>query len=158
MATTTMSFTFGAEIVGRASVIDGHTIEIYGERIRLCGIDAPESDQLCRNQDSDLYQCGRLAATALAGLLYAIPRPVTCSPTGHDQHGRTVAICFLGTPARTSRNGWSPMAMLSIGRNTQNANTKTLDAASPVAAGVELTEAVQSAGLSYSGAGQLQVR
>lgn len=85
-------------IADQASVIDGDTIEIHGQRIRLWGIDAPESDQLCRNDDSDLYQCGRAAATALAGLFCAIRRPVTCAPTGEDQYGRTVAVCALGTP------------------------------------------------------------
>lgn len=74
----------GADIVGRASVIDGDTIEIHGERIRLWGIDALESDQLCRDDDSKHYQCGRLAANALAALFTTIARPVTCSPTGRD--------------------------------------------------------------------------
>src|SRR5688500_17207217 len=32
-------------IAGRASVIDGDTIEIHGERIRILDIDAPESRQ-----------------------------------------------------------------------------------------------------------------
>lgn len=41
------------DLVGRASVIDGDTIEIHGTRIRLWGIDAPESDQLCRGEDSE---------------------------------------------------------------------------------------------------------
>ena len=37
---------------GRASVIDGDTIEIRGERIRLWGIDAPKSSQLCHRGHS----------------------------------------------------------------------------------------------------------
>src|SRR3546814_3791497 len=32
-------------IVGKASVIDGDTIEIHGTRIRLHGIDAPRSEE-----------------------------------------------------------------------------------------------------------------
>jgi len=34
--------------VAAASVIDGDTIEVHGQRIRIHGIDAPESRQLCR--------------------------------------------------------------------------------------------------------------
>ena len=40
------------EIVGRASVIDGDTIDLHGVRVRLSGIDAPESAQLCRSAHS----------------------------------------------------------------------------------------------------------
>jgi endonuclease YncB( thermonuclease family) len=36
-----------ADFTGQASVIDGDTLEIYGRRIRLFGIDAPESRQTC---------------------------------------------------------------------------------------------------------------
>jgi endonuclease YncB( thermonuclease family) len=35
------------ETIGRASAVDGDTLEIHGTRIRLWGIDAPESSQLC---------------------------------------------------------------------------------------------------------------
>jgi endonuclease YncB( thermonuclease family) len=84
--------------IGQASVIDGDTIQIHGQRIRLWRIDAPESDQLCRDEESNHYQCGRLAAKALAALFVTIARPVSCSPTGHDRYRRTVAVCFLGQP------------------------------------------------------------
>jgi endonuclease YncB( thermonuclease family) len=53
------------DLTGQASVIDGDTIEIHGTRIRLWGIDAPESTQLCRDEDSLQYRCGAKAASDL---------------------------------------------------------------------------------------------
>ena len=35
------------DLAGTASVIDGNTLEIHGTRIRLHGIDTPESKQTC---------------------------------------------------------------------------------------------------------------
>ena len=54
----------GLELLGQASVIDGDTLDIHGTRIRIWGIDAPESDQLCR-KDGTQYRCGAQAANAL---------------------------------------------------------------------------------------------
>ena len=57
-------------IAGRASVIDGDTLEIHGERIRILDIDAPESAQYCFKSSADLetgaWPCGRRAALALS--------------------------------------------------------------------------------------------
>jgi hypothetical protein len=47
-----------ADLAGQASVIDGDTLEMHGTRIRLWGIDAPESDQLCRGEDSLPWRLG----------------------------------------------------------------------------------------------------
>ena len=51
-------------IVGRASVIDSDTIDIHGTRIRLHGIDAPESRQVCfvAKEGDALRATGRLCA------------------------------------------------------------------------------------------------
>jgi endonuclease YncB( thermonuclease family) len=79
-------------------VIDGDTIEIHGERIRLWESTRWNPISFAGTMISKHYQCGRLAASALAALFTTIARPVTCSPTGRDQYGRTVAVCFLGEP------------------------------------------------------------
>jgi endonuclease YncB( thermonuclease family) len=82
------------DLIGQASVIDGDTLEIHGTRIRLWGIDAPESTQLCRGEDSLQYRCGALAANDLDAFIAR--RPVDCLPMNLDQYGRTVATCSTG--------------------------------------------------------------
>ncbi|MGY4257375.1 hypothetical protein ACVI1L_004443 [Bradyrhizobium sp. USDA 4516] len=57
------------------------------------GIDAPECDQLCRNDDSNLYRCGEKATRP-----GRIQRPVICTPKDHDQYGRIVAVCKIDNP------------------------------------------------------------
>lgn len=78
---------------GVASVIDGDTIEIHGQRIRLYGIDAPESRQVC-TRNKKPWRCGQLAAAALSDMIRR--RPLRCVERDQDQYGRTVAICYLG--------------------------------------------------------------
>ena len=80
----------GATISGRARVIDGDSLEVAGERIRLFGIDAPEARQYCRDARGQDYSCGRAATRALAGLTGA---RVSCTLVTHDRYERDVAIC-----------------------------------------------------------------
>jgi endonuclease YncB( thermonuclease family) len=82
------------DLIGQASVIDGDTLEIHGSRIRLWGIDAPESSQLCRGDDSLQYRCGAKAANDLNAFIAG--RPVNCLPNSLDRYGRTVATCSVG--------------------------------------------------------------
>lgn len=77
------------DLTGQASIIDGDTLEIHGTRIRLWGMDAPESSQLCRGDDSLQYQCGAQAANDLDKFIAG--RPMSCIPISLDQYGRTVA-------------------------------------------------------------------
>jgi len=58
----------GSVIIGIASIIDGDTIEIHGHRIRLFGVDAPESRQLW-SLNGRKYRCGQRAAFALSDFL-----------------------------------------------------------------------------------------
>jgi endonuclease YncB( thermonuclease family) len=81
-------------LAGQASVIDGDTLETHGSRIRLWGIDAPESSQLCRGEDSLQYRCGAKAANDLDAFIAS--RTVNCLPISLDRYGRTVATCLVG--------------------------------------------------------------
>jgi endonuclease YncB( thermonuclease family) len=82
-----------ADLIGQASIIDGDTLEIHRTRIRLWGIDAPETTQLCRGDDSLQYRCGAKAANDLDAFIAS--RPVNCAPISLDQYGRTVATCWV---------------------------------------------------------------
>jgi endonuclease YncB( thermonuclease family) len=82
-----------ADLTGQASVIDADTLEIHGARIRLWGVDAPEADQLCRNQESDHYRCGQKAANDLDAFIGR--RPIECVEVDRDQYKRAVAVCTV---------------------------------------------------------------
>jgi endonuclease YncB( thermonuclease family) len=85
---------FSDDLIGQASIIDGDTLEIHGNRIRLWGVDAPESTQLCRGEDSEQYRCGARAANDLDAFIAR--RPLNCNPISLDRYGRTVATCAVG--------------------------------------------------------------
>lgn len=91
----------GRLIIGVASIIDGDTVEIHGERIRLFGIDAPESRQECRHPDGSLWRCGQQAALALQDHIGR--RTVTCEQRDVDRYHRIVAQCRV---AGEDINGW----------------------------------------------------
>ena len=87
-------------VIGVASVIDGATLEIHDQRIRLHGIDAPESGQSCE-KDGRQYRCGQQAALALADKIGWAP--IRCEQRDIDRYKRIVAVCRLGAE---DLNGW----------------------------------------------------
>jgi endonuclease YncB( thermonuclease family) len=91
----------GQELVGIATVIDGDTVEIHGRRVRLHGIDAPESAQLCTRPDGSRWRCGQASALALADRIGR--HQITCRQTDTDHYGRIIAIC---RQAGADLNGW----------------------------------------------------
>lgn len=79
------------QVAGRASVIDGDTIQIRSQRIRISGVDAPESGQVCYTPSGRQWRCGQQAALKLADYLGA--GPVSCRTEGRDRYGRLLARC-----------------------------------------------------------------
>lgn len=77
------------QIAAAASVIDGDTIEIHNERIRIDGYDAPESGSMCGT--INVYQ---KASNALADFVGR--RTVICDTKGKDRYNRYIADCKVG--------------------------------------------------------------
>jgi endonuclease YncB( thermonuclease family) len=86
-------WTGGPELRGRATVVDGDTLVLRGERIRLDGVDAPESAQSCERQGF-AWACGRDVTQALRQRLGG--REVTCAGEARDRYGRLLARCRVG--------------------------------------------------------------
>lgn len=92
---------------GAATVNDGDTLTVSGERIRLVGIDAPELDQACE-REGGTYPCGRLSKAVLAERIGK--RAVTCRGGERDKYDRLLARCSVGgidLNAAQVRAGWA---------------------------------------------------
>lgn len=66
-------------LAGIVSVIDGGTIELHGERIRLNGIDVPESAKTLRGASCRLGQ-----------------KTIRCEADKRDRYRRLIVACYLG--------------------------------------------------------------
>ncbi len=94
MALAVPSVVQAEELIGRATVVDGDTLGIRDQKIRLHGIDAPESSQRCTRSSGEGWRCGQKAALALAERIEH--RNVRCEGKKRDRWGRLIAVCFLG--------------------------------------------------------------
>ena len=97
-----------ADVTGKPRVIDGDTIHINQTKIRLHGIDAPETRQECYRVDGSPYRYGEAATDALRVLIGA--DPVRCDGRAYDRYKRLIAVCFIGTKdlnAEMVRLGWA---------------------------------------------------
>jgi endonuclease YncB( thermonuclease family) len=71
--------------------VDGDTLALAGERLRLEGVDAPELDQTCGAAGQ--IPCGRQARAALARL---IAPGVRCAASRRDRYDRPLVRCATG--------------------------------------------------------------
>ncbi len=80
-------------VAGQARVVDGDTLVIAGEKLRLHGIDAPELDQPCALNGA-VWACGDWARDELAARVRG--REVTCEAQARDRYKRLLVTCRVG--------------------------------------------------------------
>ena len=111
---TTSSFAAGNERTdaGQARVIDGDSLVVRGVRIRILGVDAPESGQFCFAKSQPVEQgawhCGRQAAHALSDAIG--DQKVSCDMTGQGIRKAWLARCSVGGEDLAqwlAANGWA---------------------------------------------------
>ncbi|HEX7872700.1 MAG TPA: thermonuclease family protein [Sphingobium sp.] len=75
----------------RIFVADGDTFKVWGETIRLAGMDAVERGQFCIDARGVSWSCGQSAREALEQVM--AEGSLRCSTVEKDRYGRTVARC-----------------------------------------------------------------
>ena len=102
------SVSFSEKIIeGKAIIIDGDTIHICKNKIRLHGIDAPEIKQTCKIEDK-IWNCGIESSLALKKLI--LDNNIICVVTDIDRYKRYIAECFINNQNINElmvRNGWA---------------------------------------------------
>ena len=93
---------------GIPRVVDGNTIIINFQSIRLHGIEAPNAEQLCEI-DGESWLCGWEATNALAHIVGR--HWVSCRQNRLNEEGVVDATCFAGNVLNINawmvRNGWA---------------------------------------------------
>ena len=94
-------------IYGKPKIIDGDTIHIGKNKIRLHGIDAPERNQKCFTSNNE-WDCGKESTNSLIGLINS--RKVSCIILDQDRYKRDIGECYINNLNINKwmvQNGWA---------------------------------------------------
>lgn len=81
------------QVTGKIRVIDGDTIKLDGESIRLVGMDAPELKQNCYTLQQQEWACGQQAKIFLDQLIKN--SDIQCKIFGTDKYSRSLGRCYV---------------------------------------------------------------
>ena len=93
---------------GKYKIIDGDSLVVNGQEIRLLGIDAPEYRQTCTFQNGKTYECGKQSRLHLVKL--AKSGKLNCTGWEEDKYQRMLAVCKAGdieVNAQMVKDGWA---------------------------------------------------
>jgi len=104
-----INVTYAETIYGNAKVIDGDTIRINKDKVRLHGIDAPEKKQICQRNFLTVtfitfeknYQCGLMSMHKLEKLIEN--KNIKCLIRGKDIYKRKIGTCYKN---KININSW----------------------------------------------------
>lgn len=82
-----------SDVSGVIRVKDGDTIEVSGVTVRLHGIDAPESNQMCGGEGAPVWPCGAWVTGEVRARFNG--QHVQCEEIDRDRYGRVVARCMV---------------------------------------------------------------
>ena len=104
------SLTASDLVTGSVRVVDGDTLVMHDRRIRLSGIDAPEAQQQCLDENNKWYPCGQAATRALTKRISTNPVSCVLNPTS-DRYGRALGTCWFSDNESVQswlvRSGWA---------------------------------------------------
>ncbi|MBI1181288.1 MAG: thermonuclease family protein [Alphaproteobacteria bacterium] len=95
-----------ADATSTADVVNGDTLQMQGQVVKLYGIDALEPDEICLNGNRP-WPCGQEAANSLSA--YIGGQPIRCQ-TIRNMSGYILAVCDLNGDDLAGwmvSNGWA---------------------------------------------------
>ncbi|MDA9444392.1 hypothetical protein XH98_35945 [Bradyrhizobium sp. CCBAU 51745] len=104
-----------ATLSGVPRIHDGNTIEIEHTNVRLSGIEAPETDQICLDAQGRRWACGVAARDEL--IKHSNGRTWDCHTQRADEYRRALGSCFIegeNVNAWMVRSGWALSAGASL--------------------------------------------
>ncbi|RXH36705.1 hypothetical protein XH99_06990 [Bradyrhizobium nanningense] len=97
-----------ATLSGVPRILDGNTIEIEQTTVRLWGIEAPETDQICLDARGRKWACGVAARDQL--IKHSNGQTWACQTQRLDEYGRALGSCLIdGEDVNVwmVRSGWA---------------------------------------------------
>jgi len=82
------------KITGSITVIHAHVFYINGRYVKLYGVDAPDSDQLCADSAGSSYNCGEVAASWVRN--WIDNNVIDCYLLKVEPRGYDLATCIWG--------------------------------------------------------------